>query len=221
MRVLRTIGKFLISVGCGVLMFVAWTLWGTGIYTAREQDRLERLFDQAPAVRPVRLGGRGERVLIGPPEDFRPDPGDPVFRLGIPDIGLRQIVVEGVDTEQLRLGPGHYPTCRSGFELCLDGSEDSPWPGEKVRVVVSGHRTTYGAPFWDLDRLRPGDRVNVDAKWGTFVYKVSETDIVDDADLTVVSPVPDAELVLTTCNPKFSAAQRLIVYARLTEARAA
>jgi sortase A len=216
MRVLRTFGKLLISVGCGVLLFVAWTLWGTGLYTAREQDRLSSAFDGAPVVRAVRANG--DDGHFGPPASYRPEPGDPVFKLRIPRIDVEQIVVEGVDTKQLRLGPGHYPTCRRGFELCLEGSEDAPWPGEKVRVVISGHRTTYGAPFWDLDKLRPGDDVNVDAKWGRFEYEVSETDIVDDTDLTVVSPVPQAEIVLTTCNPKFSAAQRLIVYARLTRA---
>jgi sortase A len=216
MTVLKAFGKLLISIGCGVLLFVAWTLWGTGIYTAREQDRLESLFAAAPDVRPVRAEG-GEGGHVGPPKNYRPEPGDPVFRLRIPSIDVEQIVVEGVDTEQLRLGPGHYPTCRDGFELCLDDYEDAPWPGEKVRVVVSGHRTTYGAPFWDLDKLEAGDEVNVDAKWGRFVYEVSETDVVDDADLTVVSPVPQAELVLTTCNPRFSAAERLIVYAQLKE----
>ncbi|HZA20233.1 MAG TPA: sortase [Actinomycetota bacterium] len=218
MTVLRALGKLLISIGCGVLLFVAWTLWGTGIYTAREQDRLETLFAQAPDLQPVRTGGGGEGGgHVGPPSDYRPEPGDPVFKLQIPRIDFDQVVVEGVDTEQLRRGPGHYPTCRSGFELCLDEYEDSPWPGEKVRVVVSGHRTTYGAPFWDLDKLEAGDEVNVEAKWGRFVYEVSETDVVDDADLTVVTPVPQAELVLTTCNPRFSAAERLIVYAQLKE----
>jgi sortase A len=219
MRALRIIGKLLISMGCGVLLFVAWTLWGTGFYTSGQQDRLAAEFDSAPLLPPERgNGGSAEpgndERPSGPPRNYRPDPGDPVFRLEIPAIGIRHIVVEGVDTEQLRMGPGHYPTCRDGFELCMDYPNEG-WPGEDERVIVSGHRTTYGAPFWDLDRLRVGNQVRIETKWGRFIYSVTETEVVDSASRTIAIPGDRGELVLTTCNPKFSAAQRLIVYAEL------
>jgi sortase A len=214
MTALRIIGKTLISLGVGVLLFVGWTLWGTGIYTAREQASLAREFDGAPLLPEHQYeqdSGSGFVKLKG----FRPRPGSAVFKINIPSIDVHQVVVEGVDVDHLRKGPGHYPTCREGFDLCIDGYENEGWPGEKERVIVSGHRTTYGAPFWDLDKLSNGDEVRVETKWGDFLYEVSDSTVVDDSSRTIAVPGNEAELVLTTCNPKFSAAERLIVYADL------
>jgi sortase A len=222
MKYLRIFGKTLISMGVGVLLFVAWTLWGTGIYTAEQQDRLAGEFDAAVPLPPVRVTERsstGSRVVYsGPPKQFAPGPGDPVFRITIPAIDVTQTVVEGVDIDHLRLGPGHYPTCRDGFDLCAKDIEET-WPGEKGRVIVSGHRTTYGAPFWDLDKLARGDQVRVETRWGDFVYRVTEMQVVDDEFLGIVIPGDEAELVLTTCNPKFSAAERLVVYTEMEPVR--
>ncbi len=92
MRVLAVLGKLLISLGVGVLLFVAWTLWGTGLYTEREQTRLSQTFDAQPSFK--RVVESGDRPH-GPPADFRPGPGDPVFRLEIPALDIRKIVVEG------------------------------------------------------------------------------------------------------------------------------
>jgi sortase A len=209
--VIHVLGKFLMSVGVGILLFVAWTLWGTGIYTARQQERLEQEF----ARRPTFSVAASPSKDAGPPAGFRPSSGEPVFRLKIPAIDLSQIVVEGVGTEELRKGPGHYPSCRSGFEepLCTEFKE--AWPGENRRVIVSGHRTTYGAPFWDLDKLERGDWIVTGTKWGTFTYTVTSSRIVEPEARNIVIPGSPGELVLTTCNPKFSAAQRLIVFAEL------
>jgi sortase A len=218
MKFLRILGKALISMGVGVLMFVGWTLWGTGIYTAQQQERLSRQFDSSPALPPVRVSARdesGRRVVYsGPPKSFNPAPGAAVYQIAIPSIDLDQTVVHGVDVEQLRKGPGHYPLCNEGFDLCAEDINEV-WPGQKGRVIVSGHRTTYGAPFWDLDKLRRGDQVRVETKWGNFVYRVTEKQIVDADFVGIVIPGDDAELVLTTCNPKFSAAQRLVVYSEM------
>jgi sortase A len=212
MRALRIIGKTLISMGVGVLLFVAWTLWGTGIYTAREQAELARQFDSAPFL-PQHQVEKERNSGFVKLKGFRPRPGSAVFKISIPAIDLHQVVVEGVDTDSLRRGPGHYPTCREGFELCIDDFENEGWPGERERVIVSGHRTTYGAPFWDLDKLRNGNEINVETKWGNFVYKVVDSTVVDDSSRTIAVPGNEAELVLTTCNPKFSAAERLVVFA--------
>jgi sortase A len=208
MRFLEVFGKLLISVGVGILLFVAWTLWGTGLYTGSQQSALADEFGAAPRLEANDTGG--------PPDGYAPEPGEPVFRLRIPSIQLGTLVVEGVGTEELRKGPGHYPECRRGFPppLCMDF--DSPWPGETGRVIVSGHRTTYGQPFWDLDKLRRGDEVVTVTKWGRFRYEVTRKQIVQPTDATIVRPSDVAELVLTTCEPRFSAAQRLIVYAELT-----
>jgi sortase A len=213
MTFLRTFGKFLIAVGVGVLLFVAWTLWGTGLYTAREQDRLDEAFEKLPP-----LEVQSTQAAVQVPESFQPGPGKEVFRMRIPKIDFRKIVVEGVDTDSLRKGPGHYPQCRGGFERPLCTEFDEIWPGEVGRVVVSGHRTTYGAPFWDLNKLRQGDEIITETQWGTFRYEVTETETVSPSSLGIVIPSKKPEIVLTTCNPRFSAAERLIVFAELESA---
>lgn len=211
MRYVRFVGKLLISVGCGVLMFVAWTLWGTGIYTSQQQEQLQDSWAREPA---IELDGSAD---VKVPESFQPDPGRPAFKLRIPRIDFDQIVVEGVGTDELHKGPGHYPSCRDGFEQPLCTEFEEMWPGENGRVIVSGHRTTYGAPFYDLDKLQPGDKVITETTWGdfTYTYEVTKTDIVQPDSLIVVIQSGVPEIVLTTCNPRFSAAQRLVVYARL------
>jgi sortase A len=211
-RGLRLFGKFLISIGVGIFLFVAWTLWGTGIYTAREQERLKDQFARQPTLSAPVSSSRDDSP---PPTGFSPRPGDPVFRLEIPTIDLSQIVVEGIGTEELRTGPGHYPSCRPGFGKPLCTAFSEAWPGQSRRVIVSGHRTTYGAPFWDLDKLNRGDGIITETKWGVFDYIVTTKKIVQPDARNIVIPGSTGELVLTTCNPKFSAAQRLIVFAKL------
>ena len=155
----------------------------------------------------------------GPPDHFSPSPGDPVFHLRIPKIELDTVVVEGVRPEDLVDGPGHYPACRNGFELPLCSKHEEVLPGEKGRVIVSGHRTTYGAPFWDMDRLERGDPVIVRTDWGRFVYRVTRHRIIDAEDSgSVVKMGKKAEIMFTTCHPRFSAAQRLLVFAELKPA---
>jgi sortase A len=142
-----------------------------------------------------------------------------VFRIVIPKIEESEMVVEGVDTESLRKGPGHYPDCRRGFEKPLCTDQEEIWPGEVGRVIISGHRTTYGAPFYDIDRLRRGDEIRLETKWGDFTYEVTGSEVVPPNAQDIATPVSDKpELVLTTCNPRFSAAERLIVSAELAEA---
>ncbi len=211
---LRILGKFFISVGIGVLLFVGWTLWGTGLYTAQQQERLGRELDRRIAATPQEPSAR-----VGPPKGFTPGAGEPVFRMSISDIDLTAVVVEGVGTDDLRKGPGHYPSCRSGFErpLCTDFEE--MWPGERGRVILSGHRTTYGAEFHRIDELEGGDEIRIESEWGGFVYRVTGQEIVEPDSRKIVVPSDRAELVLTTCNPKYSAAERLIVYAELEKTR--
>ena len=83
--------------------------------------------------------------------------------------------------------------------------------------MISGHRTTYGAPFQELDTLGVGDRIEVDTALGTHVYEVRESLVVRPTEVWVTEPRPGAWLTLTTCNPKFSARQRLVVFAELVE----
>lgn len=213
---LRYLGKFLISAGVGVLLFVAWELWGTGIYTHAQQQRLAHQYAHLPAINPLAQGGGGRLApFVGPPNSFLPRPGTPVFHLSIPAIDVHDYVVEGVGPDQLAMGPGHYPECRPGFPkpLCTDWPEE--WPGQRGRVIVSGHRTTHSAPFYNLQALGRGDKVLIRTKWGNFTYVYDHTRIVPENSRSVVVPSRKPQLVLTTCNPRYSAAQRLVVYTRL------
>lgn len=219
MSFLSVLGKFLISLGSGVLLFVLWTLYGTGLYTNQQQDRLAEEFGHLPNLAPVQAA-EGELDFFGPPEGYAPGPGEPVFRMRIPkdDVDIDEIVVEGVDVEELRMGPGHYPSCREGFAPPLCTDFDEVFPGERGRVIVSGHRTTYGAPFGPIDALRRGDEIHITARWGEFVYEVVGRQIVRPDTLGIAVQSDEAELVLTTCHPRYSAAQRLVVFSRLVSA---
>ena len=226
MRFLRLLGKFLISAGIGVLLFVAWTLWGTGFYTAQQQDALRTTYERLPPLRAVAQeggasggsqSGGSAATLQGPPRGYKPDAGDPVFRMIIPRIGLDMMVVEGVSEEDLKLGPGHYPSCRQGFWSPFCTSFNEVWPGQDGRVIVSGHRTTYLHPFYNLNEVQRGDKIILDTRWGRFTYVVTRQEIVDPSSHAIVVQTGSPELVLTTCNPRYSAAQRLIVFSRLKE----
>jgi sortase A len=149
-----------------------------------------------------------EKQLFDPPEHVekrirkrRPLPGDAIGKLEIPAIGVSEYVVEGTDTGNLRKGPGHYP--------------ETPLPGERGTVAIAGHRTTYGAPFRDIDKLKRGQVITLDMPYGRFVYRVERVKIVDDQDLSVLEPVGYNRLMLSACHPLYSAAQRVIAFARL------
>ena len=213
-------GKFLISVGVGVLLFVAWVLWGTGIYTSQQQDRLAEEFEQLPEIEPKIEKAKNGPRYVGPGDNFKPSSGTPVFSLDIPKIDVQDYVVQGVGVEDLKMGPGHYPDCRGEFEkpLCTDAEE--VWPGEEGRVILSGHRTTYGHPFRQLDKLEPGDEIVTETQWGSFTYVVTEIEIVSPNATDIANPQPggsNAEIALTTCHPEFSASQRLIVFGEIEE----
>jgi sortase A len=142
-------------------------------------------------------------ALFDPPERvLRREPleGDAIARIEIPAIGVSEYVVEGTGTADLRKGPGHYP--------------DTPLPGEPGTAAIAGHRTTYGAPFREIDDLRRGQLIRLDMPDATFVYRVERVKVVDDQDLSVLEPVGYRRLMLSACHPLYSAAERVIVFAR-------
>lgn len=148
--------------------------------------------------------GKLEKAFFDPPRRVirrQPLKGDAIARIRIPTIGVSEYVVEGTDVESLRKGPGHYP--------------ETPLPGEPGTAAIAGHRTTYGAPFRRIDQLGSGQPITIDMPDGRFVYRVERTKIVDDQDLSVLDPVGYQRLVLSACHPLYSAAQRVIVFARL------
>lgn len=126
--------------------------------------------------------------------------GDPIGRIAIPAIGAGFVVVQGTDAATLRKGPGHYP--------------ETTFPGLAGTVAIAGHRTTYGAPFRQVDELERGDRIVIDMPYGRFVYDVQKTQIVAPDALWVTRDVGYDRLVLSACHPLYSAAERIVVFAR-------
>lgn len=131
--------------------------------------------------------------------------GEALGRIVVPRIGLNVIVVQGTDSTSLEKGPGHYPT--------------TALPGLGQTVAIAGHRTTYLAPFRHLDALRPGDQISVRMPYGRFLYTVQYHRIVSPAAWWVTRNVGYDRLVLSACNPLYSAAQRIVVFARLSNLR--
>ena len=209
--------------GVYLMGFVAYQLWFTNILTSRDQSALAASLDENFAATII------EEVPYQPDaqpgEDPPPGPtrillqesegpiGEAFAQIRIPRIDLDVTMVEGVRRRDLKKGPGH-----------LSGS---PLPGQPGNSVISGHRTTYGAPFGSLNDVAPGDRIEVETAVGLHVYEVREAPdrcrdddgdcIVRPTDLWVTEPREGAWLTLTTCHPKFSARRRLIVFAELVD----
>ena len=204
---LRGVGQTLMTLGVVVLLFCVYELWVTGLVTAQEQDRLGDDL-RATWAEPV------QRPQPGEPELVSLDLGQGFAVLHIPALEDYDpwVVVEGTSVADLKNGPGHIP----GTAL----------PGEVGNVVVSGHRTTYGAPFERLDELVAGSQVVLETRDSWFTYTVQDKSIVAPTATEVTLPVPgdatakpvDRLLTLTTCHPKYSARQRLIVRAELSAA---
>jgi sortase A len=129
--------------------------------------------------------------------------GAAIGRIVIGKIGASFDIVQGTDTSSLEKGPGHYP--------------GTSFPGLGETVAIAGHRTTYLAPFRHIDSLSPGDRIVLKMPYAQFTYVVQYRKIVLPTALWVVNNVGYDRLVLSACHPLYSAAQRIIVFARLQE----
>jgi sortase A len=159
-----------------------------------ELRALELAMPAPSGARPRTAAAAGARALRRRTRD-----GAAVGRLRIPRIGLDAVVVRGTRPDDLKRGPG-----------LLDAAA---LPGEPGTVAIAGHRTTYGAPFRHIDRLRRGDRLTVAMPYGTVRYAVEGTRVVDPGDVGVLRTVGHRRLLLTACHPLFSAARRIVVYA--------
>jgi sortase A len=193
-----------------VLRFVASVMMVSGVLLITDAALTLAWQEPVSAYLAERQQVKLEKALIDPPARVvrkEPLPGDALGKLVIPSIGVSEFVVEGTDADELRKGPGHYP--------------DTPLPGQRGTSAIAGHRTTYGAPFRELDQVEKGDRIVVELPYGTFVYRVDRTQVVDDSALWVTKRVGHDQLVLTACHPLYSAAQRIVAFARLTERRPA
>ena len=254
-RVLGGVGRLFITIGVLLLLFAGFQLWGTGLAESRAQDELadqfnDRLAEQSqlgqdstaqPAVRltagpdfddldptinqdPVATNSpppatspkvpqatAPTETAAEPVEVPTPEVGTPIGTLNIPAIGVDKTIVEGTTRDALRSGPGHY--------------ESTPLPGRVGNTAIAGHRTTHGAPFFDLDLLAPGDEIYVETLEGTATYRVEAHDngvggeighlIVDPSEVGVIADKGDNRLTLTACHPKYSAKERIIVTAVL------
>ena len=189
------IGQSLISLGVLILLFVAYQLWGTNLAEARSQRGLTNEIEAA--LGPGGVGGGLDPSSVPPPA---PE-GEAIAIIKIPKIGVEKAVVEGVGVPELKKGPGHYPK--------------TPLPGQPGNSAIAGHRTTYGAPFYRLDELTNGDKIFVTTRQGRFEYRVTEKTVVTPKAVEVLDNTPDNRLTLTTCEPRFSAAKRLIIVAAL------
>lgn len=178
----------------GIAGYLTWVLWGTGLETARAQETLRSGFERQIGTERPDAEAADRPVLSG----------DAVAEILIPAVDIDFVVVQGTGTEALKEGPGHY----------VDTA--MPWD-ETGRVGIAGHRTTYLHPFQNLDELRPGDAIELRTRFGTFRYDVTSVfTIPSPGSGRVLEQTPQPTLVLTTCHPEFSSAQRLIVEASRT-----
>ncbi len=216
------------AAGLVVLLFVAYLLWGTGVHEARAQHSLKEQFERSLAATTgttapttgttapttgttapttgttapttgttaPTTGGTTTTTVPTPPPT-----GNAVAVIRIPKIGVEKAVVEGVGVPDLQKGPGHYP--------------GTPLPGQPGNAAIAGHRTTYGAPFYNLDQLEKGDEIDVTTLQGTYRFTVETSEVVRPDQTEVIDPTSDSRLTLTTCNPRFSSRERLVVTAVL------
>jgi sortase A len=207
-RLVGWAGEVLLTLGVLLLLFAAWQLWWTDVVADRAQERivsrLESRFAQDPA--PDAVGGDGIPAVEGADGAFG------VVRIPRFGAGYARPVLEGTGRDVLALGVGHYA--------------GTAGPGQVGNFALAGHRTTYGRPFHDVDRLVDGDRVVVETAGEVYVYEVTSRSIVRPTDVGVLAPVPDEPgappserlLTLTSCHPRYSATERFVVHGRLVEA---
>jgi sortase A len=213
-RVLRAISTVLIVAG-GLMIAdagitLAWQEPVSALLARIEQDKLSGQLDRIERTAPTpveqrvlaALATQRRRIEFLAREARRTaHAGDPIGRIDIPKIGADFVVVQGTDTASLRKGPGHYP--------------DTTFPGLPGTVAIAGHRTTYLAPFRDVNELKHGDAIVLTMPYGRFDYTVERTQVVLPTALWVTRDVGYDRLVLSACHPLYSASHRIIVFARL------
>jgi LPXTG-site transpeptidase (sortase) family protein len=202
MRRLASFFGWVQFVGITLILFVVWQLWGTSILQHQAQSDLRQQFlhHVSEAARP------GSKVPTLIPADAYISPpaeGSVVARLQIPSIGVDQYVVQGTAEADLEKGPGHYT--------------DTALPGQAGNVSIAGHRTTYAAPFYDLNELAPGDLVILTTDSGESLKYEVKTDpvVVTPSNVSVINNFGDNRITMTTCNPRFSSTNRLVAVAYL------
>lgn len=227
-RFLRILSTALITAGIVVLVDVGLTLvWKEPLSTVygsvqqgRAADELAELEQAFPGTevrrRVAGIEDLDDRVAaLADAFEGELETGRAIGRIRIPAIDLDAVVVEGTDTASLQKGPGHYT--RSDDPATRAQGDGSALPGQGRTVGIAGHRTTYLAPFRRLNELERGDAIVVEMPYATFTYELEKTEIVAPTEISVVRNVRYERLVLTACHPLYSAAQRIVAFARLRE----
>jgi sortase A len=204
------VGQLFITAGLVILLFVVYELWWTGFTTKRDQHKL---------ITTLRHEWAHGVTLSDPPL------GSGIAILRIPRLGPKYVfvIVQGTSTADLIKGPGHYP--------------GTAMPGQVGNFAVAGHRTTYEHPFYSINRLKQGDPIVLETRTRWLTYTVQNIpgtaaryqEIVSPSDIAVAYAVPDQPdaslaptqrvLTFTSCNPRYSAAQRIVVHALLTDSQ--
>jgi sortase A len=219
-------GRVLIATGLLLFGFAAYQVWGTGIQQARSQDQFAAEFDApipsatstgsttlaVPLTTTATAGSIVTSATSTTSTTVTDDPellstinakdGDRIARIEMPSINVKQIVVSGVTINDLRKGPGHYRT--------------TALPGQRGNAAIAAHRTGFGGPFGDIDKLRTGDKIIVSYRnHDRYVYSVRDSRVVPPSDVSVLDPSEEAILTLTTCDPPGTSTNRLVVVAVL------
>jgi sortase A len=208
-RFVRDISSVLIISGLLLVIDAGVTLvWQepvTAVIALIQQSRSDKQylsFKTAPLSTLVTLPSLNQRIAyLARREQHQVGTGDGIGQISIPKIGASYTVIQGTDTASLEKGPGHYPA--------------TAFPGLGQTVAIAGHRTTYLAPFRHINALKPGDRIMVTMPYGRFTYVVQYQKIVLPTALWVTRDVGYERLILSACNPLYSAAQRIIIFAKL------
>jgi len=212
---LRFLSTVLIAAGlllvADAIVTVLWQEPVSTMIAQRNQSELRRDLDRLAASGPTPLQLRAlrslpttERRLAYAARELRRTTaeGDALGRIVLPTLGKRFVIVAGDAPADLRRGPGVYP--------------DTPLPGTGGTTAIAGHRTTYLAPFRNIDDLDRGDEIRLEMPYGEFTYTVERRRIVEPDDVSVIRPAGYERVVLTACHPLYSAAQRIVVSARLS-----
>ncbi|HUR87098.1 MAG TPA: class E sortase [Solirubrobacteraceae bacterium] len=218
-RPLRALSTVLIIAGVLMLgdaaLTVAWQEPASALYASLVQNRLGDDLRELELARPSEVELAALRALATERRRMTflarvlrrtAERGAAVGRIKIPKIDASFVVVNGTDTSSLRKGPGIY--------------DEVPFPGAPGTAAIAGHRTTYLAPFRKIDKLKRGDAITVEMPYGRFTYDVERTEIVAPTEVSVIKRVSFDRLVLSACHPLYSAAKRVVVFARLVSAQA-
>jgi sortase A len=177
-----------------------YTRWQQRGLAQEYEERLEQFEAQTPVrrveatVSPAVIAKQARTYRLGLGE------GDAIGRLKIPKLDLNMIVVNGTESKTLRKGPARH--------------KRTFLPGEGKLIYIAGHRTTYSAPFSDIDDLQRGDRVRLELPYATVEYTVRSHRIVEAHEISVLRSRGREELALQACWPRFFASHRYIAYAR-------